>query len=102
MEKQRGQADHGGKSPAAYPLHWMIQLRLLSGAGKVLQKIFSMVKPHFFFICWDDNKKAEILSSNLRFNNYIGFWQHGGIAQLGERLNGIQEVSGSIPLISTT
>ena len=27
--------------------------------------------------------------------------RHGGIAQLGERLNGIQEVSGSIPLIST-
>ena len=27
--------------------------------------------------------------------------QSGGIAQLGERLNGIQEVSGSIPLIST-
>ena len=26
----------------------------------------------------------------------------GGIAQLGERLNGIQEVSGSIPRISTT
>ena len=28
-------------------------------------------------------------------------FQYGGIAQLGERLNGIQEVSGSIPLIST-
>ena len=27
--------------------------------------------------------------------------KRGGIAQLGERLNGIQEVSGSIPLIST-
>ena len=27
--------------------------------------------------------------------------RRGGIAQLGERLNGIQEVSGSIPLIST-
>ena len=27
--------------------------------------------------------------------------EHGGIAQLGERLNGIQEVRGSIPLIST-
>ena len=27
--------------------------------------------------------------------------EHGGIARLGERLNGIQEVSGSIPLIST-
>ena len=26
----------------------------------------------------------------------------GGVAQLGERLNGIQEVSGSIPLSSTT
>ena len=26
---------------------------------------------------------------------------YGGIAQLGERLNGIQEVSGSNPLIST-
>ncbi len=26
----------------------------------------------------------------------------GAIAQLGERLNGIQEVSGSIPLGSTT
>ena len=28
-------------------------------------------------------------------------FEYGGIAQLGERLNGIQEVSGSIPLIST-
>ena len=27
--------------------------------------------------------------------------KRGGIAQLGERLNGIQEVSGSNPLIST-
>ena len=27
--------------------------------------------------------------------------KYGGIAQLGERLNGIQEVSGSITLIST-
>ena len=30
-----------------------------------------------------------------------GSSSYGGIAQLGERLNGIQEVSGSIPLIST-
>jgi hypothetical protein len=27
--------------------------------------------------------------------------QNGGIAQLGERLHGMQEVSGSIPLTST-
>ena len=26
---------------------------------------------------------------------------HGGLAQLGERLHGMQEVSGSIPLFST-
>ena len=31
----------------------------------------------------------------------IRYFPYGGIAQLGERLNGIQEVSGSIPLIST-
>ena len=30
-----------------------------------------------------------------------GFCGIGGIAQLGERLHGMQEVSGSIPLIST-
>ena len=31
------------------------------------------------------------------------FWRNilGGIAQLGERLHGMQEVSGSIPLTST-
>ena len=28
--------------------------------------------------------------------------EFGGVAHLGERLNGIQEVRGSIPLISTT
>ena len=30
-----------------------------------------------------------------------GFCGIGGIAQLGERLHGMQEVSGSIPLTST-
>ena len=40
----------------------------------------------------------------LYWYNMKAVWQqtkYGGIAQLGERLNGIQEVSGSIPLIST-
>ena len=32
----------------------------------------------------------------------ISLLSHGGIAQLGERLHGMQEVSGSIPLTSTT
>ena len=42
---------------------------------------------------------------NLRLSflvkNNIFTKEKGDIAQLGERLNGIQEVSGSIPLIST-
>ena len=32
---------------------------------------------------------------------FWSFWSLGGIAQLGERLHGMQEVSGSIPLTST-
>jgi hypothetical protein len=41
----------------------------------------------------------KILDNQSAFCYYT--FAHGGIAQLGERLNGIQEVSGSIPLIST-
>ena len=37
----------------------------------------------------------------VRSASPAGTSEYGGIAQLGERLNGIQEVSGSIPLIST-
>jgi hypothetical protein len=40
--------------------------------------------------------------ANLRTQNLQRFFVvRGGIAQLGERLHGMQEVSGSIPLIST-
>ena len=53
-------------------------------------------------------KREEATKKNL--DRTENLWYHaealrseyGGIAQLGERLNGIQEVSGSIPLISTT
>ena len=34
--------------------------------------------------------------------NGVSLKRFGGIAQLGERLHGMQEVSGSIPLTSTT
>jgi hypothetical protein len=37
----------------------------------------------------------------LRGSIISGMALPGGVAQLGERLNGIQEASGSIPLIST-
>ena len=45
----------------------------------------------------EDEKK----SLTKRQPSAIIIKRRGGIAQLGERLNGIQEVSGSIPLIST-
>ena len=48
-------------------------------------------------------KPIDILEYRAIIQKSAGMAQQfGGIAQLGERLNGIQEVSGSIPLISTT
>ncbi len=41
------------------------------------------------------------LTSQTGFRNMAPPFR-GGIAQLGERLHGMQEVSGSIPLTSTT
>ena len=37
----------------------------------------------------------------LWYNSSVNNILHGGVAQLGERLNGIQEVIGSIPTVST-
>ena len=49
--------------------------------------------------------RLETHQMDISFLPVIGLFltisSDGGIAQLGERLNGIQEVSGSIPLIST-
>jgi hypothetical protein len=52
------------------------------------------------------SKKISLESSDSIYNgknalyNLVSVLQ-GGIAQLGERLHGMQEVSGSIPLTST-
>lgn len=35
-------------------------------------------------------------------NEKVNMVKYGGVAQLGERLNGIQKVNGSIPSVSTT
>ena len=52
---------------------------------------------------------AFITKSNIDKKYLIFIWMYdnistfrGGVAHLGERLNGIQEVRGSIPLISTS
>ena len=53
----------------------------------------------------DSRRRSKIVLTEItsrttdRFT--VALERCGGIAQLGERLNGIQEVSGSIPLIST-
>ena len=61
-----------------------------------------------------DKKNKKVKTSDQRFvdaewksiagtkyENNIACKAFGGVAQLGERLNGIQEVRGSIPLVST-
>ena len=47
------------------------------------------------------NKQRWLANQREAVKKCSGKSSYGGIAQLGERLNGIQEVSGSIPLIST-
>ena len=46
------------------------------------------------------NGSPNLLKLNIYAQNNL--FMHGGVAHLGERLNGIQEVRGSIPLVSTT
>ena len=49
-------------------------------------------------------KKVVDISLNCWYTNKAvsdGGGQYGGVAHLGERLHGMQEVRGSIPLIST-
>ncbi|CCO07490.1 hypothetical protein DESHY_110434 [Desulforamulus hydrothermalis Lam5 = DSM 18033] len=57
---------------------------------KKVKKI-KFILAHLNKPCYNNKRRDEV--ANLK---------RGGIAQLGERLNGIQEVSGSIPLVSTT
>ena len=66
--------------------------------------LFSKIFPANFrkfpvFLYFTLDNRASICYINQVGRNSVT--AYGGIAQLGERLNGIQEVSGSIPLIST-
>ena len=62
-----------------------------------------IVAPGGQFICiFSKNILTTLCAGGIIFGRpYEAVTPFGGIAQLGERLNGIQEVSGSIPLIST-
>ena len=46
--------------------------------------------------------RLQRFTAGKRFGYNPASAAQGGIAQLGERLHGMQEVSGSIPLTSTT
>ncbi len=54
----------------------------------------------YFFILSSQNKKISLFDKRGK-DSYFYTSFFGAIAQLGERLNGIQKVSGSIPLSST-
>ena len=73
----------------------------------IIQVVSTFVNAHIPLI---KRKKLELFLGKLLTNkNTYGIisplrkatFNFGGIAQLGERLNGIQEVRGSTPLIST-
>ena len=75
----------------------------------MLGYVFTTLSFHFYSsvnpLIWklhNDKIKylKKLLHSSKKCDIIIEIF-YGGIAQLGERLNGIQEVSGSIPLIST-
>ena len=48
-----------------------------------------------------DNREVDGSSPFWPTTSKMNRWKYGGLAQLGERLPCKQEVSGSIPLIST-
>lgn len=58
-----------------------------TGAGRIL------------FVTAEKIKSAVDKSTDMEYTDYIIY---GGVAQLGERLTGSQEVMGSIPTVSTT
>ena len=75
---------------------WLQPLDNSSGIGYNNQAFFGM-----------QGKSPKNLSlGNVRAQAYLPRFQcpailYGGVAHLGERLNGIQEVVGSIPIVST-
>ena len=46
-------------------------------------------------------RQGELCDKNFFTIHCCSLFEFGGVAQLGERLNGIQEVMGSIPTVST-
>ena len=72
------------------------------GLLSLMQKLMRLARLCLFAevnaTCCDTGEKRALDRGRSKLYNIACC---GGIAQLGERLNGIQEVSGSIPLIST-
>ena len=60
---------------------------------KFREKIVKVIDNHSTHLYYCASLTGDVIISERS--------RYGGIAQLGERLHGMQEVSGSIPLIST-
>ncbi len=60
----------------------------------------SLISPVLTMICLDNAAVGDVYLLPLLLKS--GAVQCGGLAQLGERFNGIEEVNGSIPLSSTS
>ncbi len=60
----------------------------------------SLIAPALTMICLDNAAVGDVYLHPLLLNGSVVHC--GGLAQLGERFNGIEEVNGSIPLSSTS
>jgi hypothetical protein len=69
---------------------------------KILIWFFAYQAAIYGFGMWLSLVERCVRDAKVAGSNPVIPTSHGGIAQMGERLNGIQEASGSIPLISTT
>tara|TARA_R100001143_G_C3344661_1_gene126111 strand:- start:190 stop:492 length:303 start_codon:yes stop_codon:yes gene_type:complete len=74
------------------------QLAISCAKSKPIRKSYPDMEWHQ--LEWHQLAQTKKIVHNFASLRYSSIC-HGGIAQLGERLHGMQEVSGSIPLTST-
>ena len=82
--------------------HLFVPLILLYIVETNLSSLFSTFLL-YLFRCPKLGTFSAIIKNSCNFFYSVLLYQlYGGVAQLGERLNGIQEVMGSIPTVSTS
>ncbi len=86
------------KGPFSAIIRLKMRLGICNDRGSFSMKSFQFLPQLFCY--WFYFTIVYYFLTNQRPSNIINSLS-GGVAHLGERLNGIQEVRGSIPLIST-